>query len=131
MSFVKRPDSGPAKCMVQQHPKEGCDINVLVANYMKMRSAPPIPEHPFVEMPVGVDMLDMMCQVRRAEEAFAALPSNVRNRVGNRPESLMRFLADPANHDESVKLGLRPPAEAPSAPMRVEVVNPSVSEELS
>lgn len=44
--------------------------------------------------------------VSRADELFAALPSDVRERFRNDPRELLAFLQDENNRDEAVKLGL-------------------------
>jgi len=58
--------------------------------------------------------------VIEGEAAFASLPSTLRNRFDNNPAEFIRFMSDPANQDEAIKLGLatdnRPPPEAPPAP---------------
>lgn len=62
---------------------------------------------------------DAQNALARASEAFAGLPSRVRDRFGSVP-GLLHFLNDPANVDEASKLGLigevhRPP-EKPASP---------------
>lgn len=44
--------------------------------------------------------------VAHAQDAFMALPSEVRRRFGDDPSNLIAFLQDEKNRDEAVKLGL-------------------------
>lgn len=44
--------------------------------------------------------------VIRAQSAFDALPSAVRDKFANDPQSLITWLQDESNYDEAVKLGL-------------------------
>ena len=54
-----------------------------------------------------------------AAEAFAALPSRVRQRFNNDPAELLEFLADESNREEAVFLGLiEKPEPQESAPER-------------
>lgn len=54
----------------------------------------------------GDDFFDMVNRIRNAEEAFAALPSDLRQRFSNNPRAMLTYLADPANKDEAVGLGI-------------------------
>lgn len=47
--------------------------------------------------------LDML---RESQEAFASLPAKVKDRFGNDPAQLMRFIANDENRDEAIALGL-------------------------
>ena len=42
----------------------------------------------------------------QAQDQFASLPANIRDRFANSPEKYLAFLADSANKEEAVKLGL-------------------------
>jgi len=55
----------------------------------------------------------------KAEQQFQLLPSKLRDRFENNLENLVAFIADEANHEECVKLGLKPApldATVPEAP---------------
>lgn len=59
---------------------------------------------------------EAMNQILAAQEAFASLPSKIRNRFNNNPEDFLSFTQDPGNTDELIKLGLvEPPAPKPGA----------------
>lgn len=100
---------------VQQSFADECDINTIVRKYQDVGALPGDDRQPifgdFSEIPDYQDAFDI---VHRASESFSALSSDVRTRFGNDPGQLMAFLADPANNDESFKLGLRqkpPPSD--------------------
>lgn len=55
---------------------------------------------------MGADLLDSLQKVRDAEYAFAQLPAKVRDRFGNNPVELFKFLEDEGNRAEAEDLGL-------------------------
>lgn len=54
----------------------------------------------------GESYHEMLCKVEEVQGQFAGLPSRVRRRFANNPEQLIKFLEDPNNLPEAVKLGL-------------------------
>lgn len=54
--------------------------------------------------------------VRQAEEAFAAMPADVRTEFGNDPGRFMDFVHNPKNMDRAVELGLAVKKEVPPPP---------------
>lgn len=64
--------------------------------------------------------------VRAAAENFMSLPARVRDRFKNDPQSLLAFMADPANHDEAYSLGLVTTPPAPPSPPPA-VADPTVA----
>lgn len=63
------------------------------------------------------DYLAHQVKVREADELFAALPSAIRDHVGNSAAELLRLVNDPARVDEMVQLGLLPAAQPPVPPV--------------
>lgn len=53
-----------------------------------------------------VDYQEACNIVIRSREQFEALGSRVRERFGNDPEKFLKFVADPSNAEEMVRLGL-------------------------
>lgn len=53
------------------------------------------------------DFPQLMERVREARERFAALPAALRDRFGNDPAALIKFVSDSANDEEAIKLGLK------------------------
>lgn len=52
------------------------------------------------------DYATCLQRVEEVHDLFVSLPAAVRDRMGNSPARLLEFLADGANRDEAVKLGL-------------------------
>lgn len=44
--------------------------------------------------------------VRNAEELFGNMSAEIRNRFNNEPQEMIDFLANPANKEEAIKLGM-------------------------
>jgi phage internal scaffolding protein len=61
--------------------------------------------------------------VRKTQEEFLRVPADVRARFGNDPQAFMSFIEDDNNRLEAARLGLLKPAQAPSEPMLVKVVD--------
>lgn len=103
------PDEGVAK----QSFKDECDINNIVAKFLKTGQ---LPEN--VRMPQSGDFTGItdfqtaMNMVIEAQDAFMAFPAEVRARFANDPQRMMDFLGDENNREEAIKLGLvEKPAE--------------------
>lgn len=98
----------------KQAPAEACDVNSIMARYVKagfMRSGgmpnlAPGGEYADVSALSGTDYGDAVAKVQRVNEAFDALPAQMRDRFKNNPQGFLEFISDPANTLECVKLGL-------------------------
>lgn len=103
------------------------DINVIVARFgltgmLPQNVRPPI-EADFIDV---VDFRDAMNAIRAAQESFAAMPANVRERFQNDPARFVDFCTAEvdgklANLDEMRKLGLavdRPVEPLPPDPAK-------------
>ena len=101
--------------LTEQHHKDACNINNIVAKYHKtgvmsnMRVSAPV----FKDCTAN-DFFEIQNQFLEASDAFASLSSSVRKRFGNDPHNLIEFLDDPKNRDEAVKLGLIDPQTPPA-----------------
>lgn len=101
-----------------------CDINNILKQYRLTGQIRHITakaaQGAYQDLPDPLDFQDAMNIVLEAQTSFATLPSQVRDRFGNDPEQFLQFMADPANQDEIIKLGLasdkRPPAEGAQPP---------------
>ena len=91
-----------------QSQKADCDPNVIMARYRKTKIWPgdPARAQQYADVSEIPDLMGAYEQIRLAEDAFSALPSEVRARFANSPVELYNFLQDPRNIDEAVKLGL-------------------------
>lgn len=111
--------------LTRQADAEDCDINVMMAKYqatgIEPRVNPRAPQWGDFSSVVGFQ--EALNIVRQSEADFMLLPAEVRDRFGNDPAGLLRFLEDPANREEAERLGIVVPPAPEDPPMRVEVVN--------
>lgn len=93
--------------LTQQHFAEEADINTIVRRFKitgELPSAQTVPT--FADFEEAVDYHQALNQLRHAEEAFMALPAEVRRRFENDPGRLVAFVSDEANRAEAEGLGL-------------------------
>lgn len=99
--------------------KEECDINTIVERFGITGE---LPEPGSVKAPLEGDFVDVhdfqsaLNVVRQAEEAFMAMPADVRTEFNNDPGRFMAFVNDPSNLERAVKLGIAVPRETPKVP---------------
>lgn len=102
-----------------------CDINNILKQYKLTGQIRHISakaaQGSYVDLPEPQDFQEAMNTVIAAEDSFATLPSHVRARFGNDPSQFLGFMADPANAEEMIRLGLAtkptpPPSPPPSPP---------------
>lgn len=113
--------------LTRQADKDDCDINVMMARYQSTGVEPRVNPRAaqwgdFADVPTYQEALNV---VRQADEDFALLPAEVRERFGNDPSGMLRFLSDEENRAEAIKLGLVNPPAAEPPPQRVEIVTPA------
>lgn len=98
-----------------------CDINNIVKQYTKTGQfthlSANLAKGTYADLPDPIEFQESMNLVIQAEQSFSTLPAKVRNRFGNDPAEFLAFMADPANQDEAIKMGLAtdnrpPPREA-------------------
>lgn len=103
---------------------ESADINVIMERHARgilPELSDRLPRYDdFTLLPS--DYHTCMNAVVAAQDAFDSLPAKVRAKFDNAPENLLAFLADPANRDEAVKLGLVAPKD--DSPPPPEARNP-------
>ncbi|AXH77469.1 MAG: internal scaffolding protein [Microviridae sp.] len=107
--------------------KDECDINVLMRRYESSGVLPvDVSTASYGDFSEAPDFMAAQNILRRAEAQFASLPSRVRERFQNDPAHFLEFIAEEANYDEALKLGLLkaeakprtvvPPVEVPPKP---------------
>lgn len=111
--------------MTKQSFKEECDINNIIRQFSATGIVTHINEKAaqgdYVDLPDPLDYQESLNIVIAAQASFDGLPSSVRNRFGNDPTQFLAFLADPANQDEAIRLGLATdnrPAPGPETPLK-------------
>lgn len=98
----------------QEFGKES-DINVIVGRYVRA-GVPIMPDtqQVFADVSNFGQFGEVLQRIHAAEDAFAALPADVRSRFENDPAKLVEFVQDDANYDEAVKLGILEKREPPA-----------------
>lgn len=89
----------------QQHIEEA-DINYIADRFMRTGEMPQL-----LHMPTSGDFEDTtnfqeaMNLIATAKQEFLSLPAKIRTRFSNDPAELIRFIEDPENRLEAIKLG--------------------------
>lgn len=113
--------------LTQQQFKDEADINVLVKRFGLdglMQRIPPVDPGYYGAAGDLPDLRTVLEVAREAQERFMSLDPKIRRRFNNDPAELWRFVQDPSNHEDAVRLGLLQkvsPAPAPE-PQRVVIV---------
>lgn len=95
----------------KQAPAESCDINAIMARYNRTGVFPAFRDGgAYGDVSELTSYEDALALTERVESDFASLPSAVRARFAHSIPAFLDFLADPANRDEAIKLGLVAPA---------------------
>jgi len=112
-----------SELVTQQQGKEDADINNITERFLKTgatgnRQSNRQPQ--FGDF-TATNFQDMVNTVADVDLEFSKLPARTRARFKNSPYQLLRFLDDPANLPEAIKLGLvevetPPKSETPPAP---------------
>lgn len=98
----------PTNGRTQQHFKEECNVNHIMAKYGASR----LLEHygqfkgNYGDFTNVQDYQTSMNQIIAANDMFMSLPSKIRNRFSNDPAQFLAFVSNEANRDEMKSLGL-------------------------
>ncbi len=132
-SLFKRPARVQLVCegdgRTRQSMTKECDINVIMAQYLKTGSISHFARHsPRYDFADSVTFHDAMNVVMEGDRMFADLPSKLRARF-KEPGDFLDFVQDEDNAEEMIELGLREPTpqetrQAERAAARTEVVPP-------
>lgn len=106
--------------MTKQEFVHQCDINNIIKEFsltgqihhLNAQAA----QGRFMDLPDTFDFQEAIHEVQRAQEAFQALPSAIRNRFHGNPAEFLAFVQDPANADELIELGIRQRPPRPTPP---------------
>ena len=99
--------------MTEQHFKDECDINNIVAQYQATGVLPQGNREPlfgdFADFPQ--DLMSAQSYFDEAQARFMQLDAQLRKEFNNNPAELLAFIQNEANRDRAVELGLidRPP----------------------
>lgn len=97
-----------------------CDINNILVQFKQTgvfrHISAKAAQGSYQDLPDPIDFQESLELVLAAERSFETLPSKVRERFQNNPGEFLKFMADPANQDEAIKLGLATDSRPQDAP---------------
>lgn len=110
----KRDENGNIQYFTEQAHKDTCDVNKIIQKYDKTGLISHVSkiEAQFGDM-TGADFKAMQDKVANATSMFNELPSEIRNRFKNNPYGLLKFMENPDNRAEAIKLGIINPDWTP------------------
>lgn len=96
--------------------KDECDINIIMAQYLKTGVVDFVNRHQARYGDVtGLEYQEAMQIVAESKTMFEELPSKIRQRFENDPAQFLDFVSDPSNASEAHSLGLLRPDYQPPA----------------
>lgn len=112
-------DCGDELVTKQAH-KDECDIHNILRQYQRTGIITHISQRQaaFVDLPSEVDFQQSLHLINQANEAFAQLPSRIRDSFGNDAQRFLAAIYDPAQRDHLISLGVinAPPPPRPADP---------------
>lgn len=103
--------------LTKQEPSDEANINKIVARYFKTGFLPETGKTPRFGDFTGPGFQEMQNTVSDIQQRFLGLPPKIRRRFNNSPGDVIRFLDDPRNRAEAVKLGLLIPVDEDGEPL--------------
>lgn len=105
---------GPS--LTQQQEAQSCDINYIIKRYratgvLPLNKATPI----YCDVSEVSDYARCLTYIQDADARFLAIPADIRQRLGNSPDSFAAGLKNPDNYAYAVEHGLIAPS--PAAPV--------------
>lgn len=111
--------SPKGKQKAQQQFKEDADLNIIMRKFQKGEAIDHFAKYGGVYGDFNPHTYqESLNIIKKADEMFAELPSNVRNRFENDPSAFLTFVQNPDNLEEAktMGLGLAPAKPDPHAP---------------
>lgn len=103
-------DCSNDKIITKQSFKNECDINRIMAKYLKtgvMSDAALNQRNAiFADVSEIGDFQQNQQVIQEADKAFNTLPPEIRNRFHNSPAQLLDFCSNPENREEAIELGI-------------------------
>jgi len=100
---------------VQQHFKEQCNINDIMARFKKTGVLPVVQTLPiYGDFTTVESFQSAVDRIKTAENIFKSLPARIRDRFNNNPGDLIAFIQDEKNREEAIELGFIAPPEKPA-----------------
>lgn len=107
----------PEPTLAVQASKEESDINNIINRYLRTGELPQVRQGIYADlanMPLDLGMAYE--QIAKAEDAFFALPAQIRREFDNDPVKLVEFAQNPENFDRMIELGLLAKEDSPGQP---------------
>jgi len=110
-AYGPRREAKPLVCgksMTKQSMKDECDVNLILARYVKTGLLSHVQERSPVYADVSEmgDFREALGRVDAVRDFFAGLPSQVRAFFKNDPATFLDFMSDEANREKAEELGL-------------------------
>lgn len=104
--------------LADQSQQEECDVNFIMDKYLKTGQVTHLTtlRGQFADVSEIPDLHTAMTQVTQAQQTFDQLPAELRERFGNSPIQMVKFLQDPRNDAEAIQLGLKELPPQPPTP---------------
>jgi len=111
-------DCGTELITKQSHKAE-CDINTILKQFSQTGIIDHINKHQaeYIDLPDNLDFQTSLDIINQANDAFASLPSLVRDHYQNDPARFLGALTDPSQRSKLEEYGIfkpRPPEEPPA-----------------
>lgn len=119
----------PDETKTDQSFKDECDVNNIIAKFKKTGQLTHLAKRPGVYADISeiTDLLDMTNKVKEAQDAFDALPSQLRKKLDNDPAKFIDYVNDPKNNEELVSFGIKIARPQYSEVSKPDAVDPSSS----
>jgi phage internal scaffolding protein len=90
--------------------KDECDVNNIIKRWARTGLMEHIAQYQgsYVDLPDGIDYKTAMDALLESQDAFASLPSKIRQRFENDPVQFLEFVHTEGNEEEMRSLGLLP-----------------------
>lgn len=97
----------------QQQFKDECDINNIIKKFQNTGEFTHRAKNPgmYGDFSNITDYQGMLHTIQQAQDSFMTLPALTRKKFDNDPGELIKFLKDPSNTEEAIKLGLVEPKQ--------------------
>jgi len=96
-----------SKSRTQQHFKNEVNINTIMKKARRTGVLPVKDQDSYFQDLTGVtDYKSSMDRILEINQKFDALPAVIRNKFGNDPDQILKYLQNPENEGEARKLGL-------------------------
>lgn len=96
----------PEPSMTQQHFQDECDINNILAKFVKNGFLETVGPGYYDDVSDSYEYRQSIEILREAEARFADLPATVRKHFNNDPGAFMDFVHNPSNREKAIELGM-------------------------